>query len=54
MDFTMDALSRIFQKVLIESLLQDPYYTEIKLQFVDAFFNAMKADDAQQVLENMT
>ena len=50
----MDSLSPIFQKALVESLLQDPHYTEIKLQLVEAVFDVMNAEDAQQVLENMS
>jgi len=50
----MDELSPIFQKSIVASLLQDPHYSEIKLQLVEAVFNVMNAEDAQQVLENMS
>ncbi len=50
-DFTMDMLSPHYQDMIIECLVQEPHYAEIKLQLLIDVLGRMPADKVQKVLD---
>ena len=50
-DFTLKALSRHFNDKFIESVLEDPYYLEIKLIMILYFISKFNRQSAQNLLD---
>ena len=50
-DFTLKELSRHFVDKLIENILEDPYYLEIKLIIILYFLTEFNRESAQNLLD---
>ena len=50
-DFTLKRLSPLFIDFIIDSLLSEPYYFEIKLYLLDCYLDTLTADKALRVLQ---
>ena len=50
-DFTLKRLAPLFIDIFIDSLLNEPYYLEIKLHLLDCYIDTLTADKALRILQ---